>query len=153
MTDRNYWPLGIVLGLGFVVVTNVGMVVIAAQNPQTLETSDAWKDGQAYQAVLDAREAQARQGWRVELIVAKKEVWLKVLDREGAPLSGLSGRVRATRADTRALDYEADLKLVEPGVYKAILHLPKSGLWRLDTTLTGEDGRWFDERKIQVGAS
>lgn len=153
MSQRNLWPLGVVGGLATVVIANVIMVIIATKNPQALETKDAWKDGQAYQQVLDERAAAARQQWKVEVAVKEAEVWFRVLDAEGKPVTGLGGQVRATRADTAELDYEVEVRQVDPGLYTAPLKLPRSGLWRLNTELSGAAGKWFDERRIAVEAS
>lgn len=146
----NPWPYGIVAGLSVVVVVNIWLVRIAAQDPPLVESDKPYEAGEAYQQEIEAFRASAALGWRAQLDASGRGVRIALLDSQGAPIAGLKGAVVATRPDRK--DRDQTLTLVErsPGVYEAEGTLDPAGIWRLRTSLADGRGTWLDDRRAWV---
>lgn len=146
----NPWPYGIAAGLGVVIVVNILLVRIAAQDPPLVESDKPYEAGEAYQQEIEAFRASAALGWKAQLDVTGKGVRLALLDAAGAPVAGLRGAVVATRPERKDRDQTLTLEERSPGVYEASGALSPSGVWRLRTSLGDGRGTFLDDRRAWV---
>lgn len=151
------WPVGIVVGLGFVVVANAIMIGIALSHPSVPAAEDHWAESLDWDRELAQRERSAALGWSVVEIGASAElpgaVELRVVDREGRALTGLSGTLALERSDSDRFDRE--LKLVElgEGRYRSAEGVPQSGSFELELALRSPAGERFVTRsRVDLGA-
>lgn len=141
------WPIFIGALLAMSIVSS-GVIVWVATRPDAprpikgyYETARAWDAD-------DAVEQASRQlGWAVTYTLPgdvphyagmPRPVDVHVADRDGKPVTGLTGRLFAIRpADTR-LNQTADLVALpqSPGLYRTLVILDAPGEWevRIDTT-------------------
>ncbi|MEZ4470008.1 MAG: FixH family protein [bacterium] len=126
---------------------NLAMVYLANQSPPILESKDAYGDGLAHDAVINARRASAALGFRGHLAHVEGGLEISLQDQSLAPVAGWAGRLKLQRADTQA--HDADLPLVEasPGQYRAAWS-GAPGLYRLDAELTDGQRTWIDSQRL-----
>ena len=144
------WPIGIIVGLGFVVVANAVMISIAISNPSAPAAKDHWVASQAWNEQLELRERSAKLGWSVTTI--KRELGSNALvvhlaDREGRPVEGLEGEVVVSRADTAAHDASAAFVELGGGQYRVALEVLPSGRVWLDLDVHDDAGQRFVSRE------
>lgn len=149
-TRRNLWPLGIAGGLLSVVAANVVMVVVAQGSPPIVETEDAYEAGLKHEAVLAEARASAALGLRAQVVTEAGAVEISLHDQGLAPVVGLEGTARLTRADTTSQDAELALKEVAPGRYAAPFG-GRPGLYRLEARLTDGGRTWVTDQRVLVG--
>lgn len=153
---RSYWPLGIAASLGVVFVANAIMISQAIDHPSAPAAEDHYLESEHYEEVLAEREAAAAMGWSVDVkacpdgFVDTCHVTVAVTDASAKRVSGLSGSVAASRADTTDLDRTATLEAAAPGVYRAVLELGEGGQYHLDLRLNGAETPWVGQRQILV---
>lgn len=147
---RSPWPYAIAGGLGVVVAVNVFVVRIAASDPPVVEADRPYEMGEAYQQELEAFRASAALGYSAAVDAAGGHVRIALTDRDGRPVTGLSGSVDLQRPERKDRDQTAPLKETSPGTYEATADLTPAGVWRLHTSLGGPSGRWLDDRRMWV---
>ena len=146
---RNLWPFGVAGGLLLVVVVNIVMVVVAQGSPPIIETTDAYEAGLKHETVLAEARASAALGFQAQITTAGGAVEIVLHDPAQAPVTGFTGSVRLTRADTRSQD--ADLTLTEagPGRYQAAFK-GRGGIYRLEARLTDGQRTWVTDRRLRI---
>jgi len=151
---RSYWPVGIVVGLGAVIVANAIMITIAVSNPSMPAAQDHWAESLAWDRELELRERSAALGWSVAGLgwtdAGREGVGLDLVDREGRALTGLRGSVAIERADT--LDQDVRVELRELGEGRYVVDAPnqaiaQTGLVRLTLDVQAVTGERFVVRQ------
>lgn len=157
-TRRSPWPWGIGIGLGVVVLANAIMIHIAVSHPSAPASEDHYAESLRWGQVQAERQRARELGWHVELRPCSTlgadgcPVALSVVDAQGAPVAGLSGRVVAQRADDTTLDRELELVEQGGGEYGGNLELGRPGLYSVSIRLEGGPAPWMDDRRIEVAA-
>lgn len=137
------WPVGIVVGLGFVVSANAVMISIALLHPSTPAAADHWAESMTWDRELAVREHSAALGWSIATLgwrdASRDHVELRLLDADGEPLPGLRGRVTLERSDSAEYDVSLGLLEIGDGRYVTDEATTTTGLVRM--TLEVEDRR------------
>lgn len=152
LTGRHVlWIL--IAGFGLVFAVNGVMAWFALDTFPGLVSNDAYREGLEYNRTLDAKAAQIRLGWKVDVEVTgtgdRRTVAARFHDRHGRPLSGM--RVNAAMVWPVATGRDRRFALAEnaPGDYRAAVTLPSLGNWRLTLEAQRRDGtQWQMERKL-----
>lgn len=137
---------------GVIFAMNVVLIKLAATTFRGLEVESAYRASQGYNDTLAAGAAQRERAWAVDVHVGRRADGLvaatyTVSDRNGAPLTGLTGTARlAAPADT-GLDVEGAIVEVALGRYEAVFAGdPEPGRWTLVTDLAREGEIVFRSR-------
>jgi len=135
------WHVLAILLVFFGVVFSVnGFFITTALNTFTgEEATRAYVRGLEYNAVLDARRAQAELGWSAAVNVADGRILVSVTDPDDAPVGGLdlSGELR--RPGDPALDRPLAFSEVRAGVYSAPGEDLEIGRWLVRVRAAGDD--------------
>ncbi len=110
---------------------------------------DFFKNESEFNRYLEQRKEQERRGWQVSKgwsgdVGAEKpsRFQIKVVSREGVPITGADVSTLFWRPSDQRLDREITLEesSAEPGVYSADVVLPVGGVWEVVVTIQkGED--------------
>jgi nitrogen fixation protein FixH len=99
-----------------------------------METTDAYRNGIAYNRALEAARAQEALGWQVSLrfvpsapLAGRLEAIL--IDRHGAPLDDAVVTARLVRPVGEGHDREVTLQAEGGGRYAVRIELPLAGQW------------------------
>jgi nitrogen fixation protein FixH len=119
---------------GVVFAVNAYMMRAAVSTFSGVQTETPYKMGLAYNTRIAASRKQDELGWTVAARVIRApdggaSVVLEAADRTGAPLSGLTGRIRLQRPADKRLDRDADLAATGTGRYGAELRGVSAGQW------------------------
>jgi len=138
----------VVAFFGFIFAVNGVFVYLALDSWPGLATPRAYEEGLAYNRTLEEAEAQAERGWRGRVALGPatpkgRPLSVVLAGRNGKPLTGL----RVTGAFRRALGEGLDVKLrlseERPGVYGALVRLPKLGRWNLIVAARDASGQAY----------
>ena len=127
---------------------DVSFAVMAYRTAPGEAAANPYEAGLAYEKVIDERAREAKLGWRATLTHEGQAVSVAVVDRSGAPLSGLSVEGFLSRPATEKGRQAVTLTETTPGVYR----LPdqrRDGAW--DLALTAKDrtgGRLEIEKRL-----
>jgi nitrogen fixation protein FixH len=126
---------------GFALVTAVNgtFVYFAVASWSGLTTVNAYNEGLAYNRVLDQAAAQARLGWRAEMGWRDGAAELRLYNRDGQPLDGLSVAARFARPVQEGFDRSVALTAAGSGRYAAPVDLPLPGQWDMVVEARGAE--------------
>ena len=143
--SENRWPLYLSGLLGMAIAAYAVLIYVATRPaaprpiPRYYETSQQWDVDEA------AEEASRQLGWSVTYEIPKgvphvagmpRPVDVRVVDREGKGVAGLTGRLFVARPSDQRLSQSAPLVGLphEPGSYRALVVVDQPGAWdfRLD---------------------
>lgn len=148
--------MGIVLALGTVVATNITMVVIAINNPSIPETKEHWKESLHFDQELALREQSALRGWTMQLGACETlsedghcTLWVRVLDRNAKPVTGLQGKMRLRRDDQEESDRSTELLAHKDG-YQVRFLMGQRGSYRVELRTTGPQTQWRATQRVML---
>lgn len=144
------WPGFVVLLLLGTVVTMVSVLYAANSDGGAAVVDDYYQQAIHWDEAQRARTASAALGWTAEAVVHPAEsgglvpVEVTVLDRAGAPVEGLTGTLRARRADAAKATATLPLAASEqPGVYRQLVPVPRGGVWDFEVEAARGDDRFL----------
>ncbi len=142
------WPLFIV-GLLTMSVVTVTITVMAARSDGGAQVIDDyyqkavnWDETAALQAASDAL------GWQADVAVGPADadarpVEITLRDREGLPIEGAEGTIRAFRPQRAGVVAESPLMATEtPGLYRQTFPINQAGLWDFEIVATQDSLRF-----------
>lgn len=134
---RSLIPWAFPAAMAPVIAANALLIYWAVASAPGIVTKHPFESGQAYQQDIAAAAAQRALGWSGALSApawagTAETVLFTVADRAGAPVGGLSVRLRVWRPAAGEADLRARLAETAPGRYAARLTLPKPGQWQFD---------------------
>lgn len=133
-----HWPLLVAI----VFLSNIGLaawvIVRANSDPSFAVESDYYEKALHWNDVIDQRERNAALGWSVTVegqprldAAGRCDLSLRVVDRDGAPISGATVAMEAIPI-ARAHDLRTlALDEVSPGSYAARIEHARFGHWQL----------------------
>ncbi|MFN9928124.1 MAG: FixH family protein [Phenylobacterium sp.] len=131
-----------------VIAVNVVFMVLAYRTFPGQVSVTPYEDGLVFNRRIADLEAQDRLGWRAAVSTSPREIALTVVDRDGAPLSGLTVTGGLRRPATEAGAVMLAFRETAPGRYLA----PVSGLagaWDFSARAEGPaGGRLTAERRL-----
>jgi hypothetical protein len=155
------WPiyLGSLLSMSIVAY---GVIVWVATRPDTprpmrgyYEAARAWDAGEAVE------QASRELGWSVRYELPPdvphvpgmpRPVDVHVADRDGTPVSGLSGSLFAIRPSDTRLNQSGDLTALPqtPGTYRTLVRIDAPGAWELRIDVRQEALRFVHAARITI---
>jgi nitrogen fixation protein FixH len=158
------WPI-ILASLLLMSVSAQGVLVYVATRPDAPRPiADYYERSLEWDADLALLAASRRLGWSVHVeipageeytVTARRPVDITVQDREGQPVTELTGRLVAVRPADIRLNGKSELVELphDPGHYRTLARLPVTGLWELSLdTHRGETRFLHTERVMVTGA-
>ncbi|MCT8970641.1 FixH family protein [Microbaculum marinisediminis] len=140
---------------GLITVANIIMIWLAVSTNTGVVEASSYRAGNAYQAELDAAQAQAERNWAVSADVARTADGvafdISVRDGDGAPVGGLE--VSATLAShvSQADDRRVTLAEGEIGRYRGAAEAVVSGNWLLIIdAMRGDDRLYRSENRVML---
>jgi nitrogen fixation protein FixH len=136
------WPIYLGGLLAMSVVAS-GVIVWVATRPDTPRPMKGYYEAARAWDADDAVEQASRQlGWSVRYEIPSdvphfpgmpRPVDVRVADRDGRPVSGLSGTLFAIRPSNTRLSQSGDLTALPqtPGNYRTLVRIDASGVWEL----------------------
>ncbi len=140
--SRYRWPAYLV-GLLVMSITAQGILVyVATRRDAPQPMSQYYQQSLHWDADEAVKAASAALKWQVQLevpqdsafdLAERRPVDLTVHDRDGAPVTGLVGRLFAIRPAETRMNSASDLVALPhaPGHYRTLARLPVAGLWEL----------------------
>lgn len=128
LTGRHAFAL-ILAFFGVIFVANGALVYYALQSWSGLTSSDAYREGIAYNRTLATAQRQVALGWRSRVSFDGKHVTLRIHDSDGTPLPKLSVSLRLIRPVRSGSDVDGTVIEVAPGIYVADFVAPLPGRW------------------------
>ena len=148
--DGRIWPFFIVFLLGISVVANVILVIKATTDPSFAVERDyyakavSWDEHQQRQADSDAL------GWRAALKATRARLEVRLLDREGVPISDAKVTVEAFH-NARANHLVAGVLTPEGGgLYALADRFDRPGLWEYRLVVDRADQRFVQTSQQEV---
>lgn len=157
------WPIYLG-GLLAMSVAACGVLVWVATRPDSprpikgyYEAAKTWDADEAVE------EASVRLGWTVRYELPRdvphypgmpRPVDVRVTTREGAPVSGLSGRLLAIRPSNGRLNQEGALTELPqaPGTYRTLVRLDEPGAWEIRLDARQQALRFVHAARVAVAA-
>ncbi len=141
----------------FVVVLGVNgaMFGLAVDSWTGLAVDQAYRNGLAFNAQLDAKRMQQELGWRVALDVAQVvdssvEVTVRVRDRNGRDISDARVEAMLLRPTQAGADVILPLPPRGQGLYGATIELPLLGQWDLRLDVIKDGRRHRSTRRLRL---
>jgi hypothetical protein len=157
------WPIYIAGHLSMSVGACAVLVWVATRPDAPRPIEGYYQAAQTWDADEESQEASRRMGWTVRydmpagiphLAGMPRPVDVTILDRNGDPVTGLAGRLLASRPSDSRLDEGGDLVGIPtiPGSYRTLVRLDEPGMWefRLDTRREGT--RFVYSARVSVPA-
>lgn len=149
MSNGHWFPekiegrhaLGGLLGFfGVMLIANGIFLYFALQTFNGFETTDAYRKGLNYNALIASDEMQAVRGWQPVLRYERKtrRLVIEVRDRQGQAVRGLTISSHIRRPVTDAADRTLVLMEVAPATYVASINLAP-GKWTIAAQLFEKD--------------
>jgi len=163
LVSEYRWPIYLASLLAMSVVAS-GVIVWVATRPDTprpikgyYEAARAWDAGEAVE------EASRQLGWSVSYELPSdvphipgmpRPVDVRVADRDGRPVVGLSGYLFALRSSDTRLDQSAELVALPqaPGRYRTLVRLDAPGAWELRLDVRQDALRFVHTARLTVPA-
>ena len=150
---------------GVIFTVNGIMTYIALSTFSGIETQNAYQTGRDYNERIEAAAQQQALGWQVTFAEdfaargdgAEARVTVRVVDADGAALSGLGGELTFWRPVVRGKDVVVPLAEQDAGVYSAVAALPARGHWEMrllferDSLEGGEAAPYYPEKRVWAG--
>ena len=155
------WPLYL-SGLLAMPILASGVLVYVATRPDSPRPMKGYYEKAQSWDADEAVEAASRQlGWTVRYEVAPgvphvagmpRPVDVRIEDRDGKGVAGLSGRLFVVRPSDPRLGQTAALTGLpqEPGSYRALVRLDRPGTWEFRVDLTRESLRFVHGARVAV---
>ncbi|MEO1656614.1 MAG: FixH family protein [Pseudomonadota bacterium] len=127
-----------------VIVTNVVFVRLAVQSFPGEEVEKSYYQGLHYNDVLETKERQASQGWRMQLIgvpegIGDQAVVIRLLDRSSTPVVFAEVNGEIVRPMTESGRQRLTFDGLGDGRYRAMLAGLDRGAWDLTLEAAEED--------------
>jgi hypothetical protein len=151
-TNRNLWPLGIILTLAVFFTGTVGLVVMACSQRVDLVSPDYYERELKFQSRIDQveRTRHAASHPAVAYDAAGKCITVFLpADQAG---QGITGRIELYRPSAAGLDRTIDLAPDAQGVQRLDAASLAPGLWKVRVSWTVDHQDYFLDEKVVVGS-
>jgi nitrogen fixation protein FixH len=128
-------PWYFVMFFAFIALVNGVMVTLALRTHTGTVTDHPYEKGLAYNAVVEAAEAQQVLGWSSTITYHAEQLHFTLHDKTGKMLTPTQATAHLSRPTQAGMDFEVPLK---NGL--AAVKFPLSGQWdvRVDATANGQ---------------
>jgi nitrogen fixation protein FixH len=147
--------LAMIAFFGIVFAVNGVFLYTALSTHTGVVANEPYRKGLAYNERIEADIRQQALGWQADIAVPEKagDVSVKLIDREGRPLTGLGLSGRIGRPSTGDMDRPLSFKDSGGGTYVAALDALQEGAWVIDLQASelkssGEDVVWRMRKRL-----
>ncbi len=147
-TQKNFWPLGIILTFVVFFIGMASVVIIAATHRDHLVSDNYYEQELKFQTQIDDAARARAVGATIQYEAAVAKVIIRVPVAQLA--QKFSGKVTFYRADAPKLDRESLLEPKADGTQTVELAPFAAGPWRVRVQWTADDKNYFIEEKITV---
>lgn len=137
LTGRHVLAMIVAFFLVIFAVNGV-FVYVSLQSHPGVTSDDAYRKGLDHNRTLDHAARQSARGWTARVAVADGRVEVRLADRTGAALTGLSVRGDARRQVHDRSDTDLTLSETAPGRYEAVGAKLSPGRWELVLTAVAD---------------
>jgi len=152
--SARFWMFVPVLLLGATVAFAAWRIALVVNDPSFAEEEHAYERGLDWDKEMARRSEQADLGWSVSVLPPPAggmgELQVLVVDRNGAPVSGLHGRVKAFHNSFPTSVLSSTLTEREPGVLVTAVAPGRAGLWQWQCTIEKEALVWHGTIRAEV---
>lgn len=139
---------GVTLFFAIVIAVDVLFIVKAYESFSGQIVKNPYEAGLAFNQRLRDQQHQVELGWQVDAgLEASGNLVVRVRDKAGAPVSGLTARAVLERPATERGRLELPLRETGPGLY-AVRSPLGAGAWDMTALLEGPQGPFRAERRI-----
>ena len=136
---RGWHVLVLILAFfGVTIGVNAAFITLALRTHPGEDVPRSYVQGLNYNETLERRRAQEELGWSAHYNLVDDGLVIEVLDREGAPVSGLQLAGAMIHPTDTSRDCEMVFEEDRSGVYRVDLPCREAGQWRVHTINTGE---------------
>jgi nitrogen fixation protein FixH len=142
---------------GFLVVigVNATLIYFAQDTFSGLETASPYERGLGYNETLAAEAAQERLGWQLQMQISTegdgtRSLQVRLADRDGRPLDGLTVAAHLVRPSNEGLDTTIMPQPMGDGRYGTSFVLPATGQWELRLVAQGDGVVWQHSERLFV---
>ncbi len=129
-------------------IANFFFIYFALSSWTGLSTENAYEKGVHFNETLAKGEAQKKLGWRSSVaIAANNQLKVKLVDRTGAPLTGLNVYANLVRPVIEGSDQKIRLSEAGRGFYQAPVTFSHFGRWQVEVVV---EGRYRLSHNIEV---
>lgn len=157
------WPIGVGALLSMSIVSSAVIVYVATRPDSPRPIRDYYQTARAWDADEAVIEASQQLGWTVQydlpagiphVVGMPRPVDVRVVDREGKGVTGLTGQLFAIRpADTRRNQTGTLTELPQTaGAYRTLILLDEPGAWELRLDTKQAALRFVNAMRIDVPA-
>ena len=151
-----HWAPMLFVGAFLVVIgVNATLIYLAQDTFSGLETASPYERGLDYNSTLAAKAAQDRLGWQAQTQISAetggtRTLQVRLTDRDGRPLDGLTLEAYLVRPSNEGLDTTVAPRPLGDGRYSASFVLPATGQWDLRLVAHGDDVAWQHSERLFV---
>lgn len=154
---HGWIPLLFVGGFLILFAVTGNFVRLALTTFPGLVTTNAYERGLAYDDVIAAEQAQAEQGWQMDIIAPEfsgegQMAAVNLVDRDGNALSGGTVIMMAERMTRYAQQVRVPLTDVGGGQYEGAVDFPISGRWFVSVLADVDGARHFATEEVFIHA-
>ncbi len=136
--------VGMVLFFGLIIAVDSLFITLAYRTFSGEAAKNPYEAGLLYNRTLAQRQQEAALGWSATIAEgAGDTVRVRVADRAGKPIEGLTVNGALERPATNRGSRTVRFAAIEPGVYQANA-APLDGAWDLHVTIRSADGALFE---------
>lgn len=151
-----HWvPMLFIGGFLIVIGVNATLIFFAQDTFSGLETASPYERGLDYNRTLAAEAAQERIGWQSQAQISggsdgTRSLQVRMMDRDGRPLDGLTLVAYLVRPSNEGLDVTLQPRPMGDGRYGTSFVLPAAGQWELRVVAQGDDVAWQHSERLYV---
>lgn len=155
------WPI-FFGGLLTMSVVSSGVIAYVATRPDAPRPmKDYYQQAQRWDATEAVVESSRQLGWTVRYELPTdvphfagmpRPLDVRVADRDGKPVAGLSGRLFAIRSSDTRLNQTGDLVALPqaPGTYRTLVRIDAPGLWEMRLDVAQQGTRFVHTAELNV---
>ena len=150
-TKRNFWPFGIILSFALFLAGTVGLVVMAARNPNDLVSANYYDAEVRFQTQIDQinRARRLPEQTNVHYDSARQRIVIAMpVDHSGG---AIKGRVELFRPSAARFDEGLELNPDACGVQLIDTSRLVSGLWMVKIVWSVNGQTYRHEQKLVIG--
>ncbi len=154
---KSPWVLGWIAMVAVILSANVVMIVIAHRTSPGLVVEDYYERGKNYNKTLERRAAEAKLGWKAELVMSEKSVAgreemisVRATDKDGKIIEVEEATLFAYRPSDVSADFSHPMTPGEDGSFtgKATFSMP--GTWDIIVSIKRGDSLLDVPKRIFV---
>jgi hypothetical protein len=151
-TNRNLWPIGIVVVCALFVAGTVGLIVMACSQKVDLVSKDYYEQELKFQGQIDRVERTRRVASQASVAYDPARQCITVSLPPGQARGGVWGSIELYRPSAAGMDRALKLEPDASGVQRLDASGLAPGLWKVRVSWTVEKENYYLEQKVVVGS-